>query len=73
MFYLLNAESICLNVFIIVCCVAVRMDGSAVRSGARVAQDPSAYANDDDRYNLRSVYTLLNNNFKYLSLCLNTI
>ena len=29
------------NVVLLVCCVAVRMDGSAVRSGARVARDPS--------------------------------
>ena len=58
MFYLLNAESICLNVFIIVCCIAVRMDGGAVRSGVLVARDSSACANLD-RYNLKSVYTLL--------------
>ena len=58
MFYLLNAESICLNVFISVCCVAVRMDGGAVRSGVLVARDSSACAGVD-RYNIMSVNYLL--------------
>ena len=40
-------------------CVAVRMDSGAARSGARVARDPSACANDVDRNNILSFIIIL--------------